>query len=244
VLRALKGVRAFPVVVVLALAWPGVALVAAAQPTTAQQPRSAQQPAPEQPRTQDTSQHFQVEGFRSARWGMTDTQVKAAIHKDFNIPPDKVQTEENASERTTVLSVSVNDLLEGTGKARVSYILGYTTKKLIQANIVWGTTVDPQAKPERIVAAANQLRTLFLSSGYEADTVASNVATADGTITVFQGQDAEKHTTLLRLVSTPAPAPSKQRGKAETAAPTIVLLLSYVLDVRNPDVYRLKKGQF
>lgn len=175
---------------------------------------------------------------------MTDAQVKAAIHKDFNIPADKAQTEENPSERTTVLSVTVNELLEGAGKARISYILGYSTKKLIQVNIVWGTTIDPQTKPERLVGAANQLRTLFLNSGYDRETVASNVATADGSITVFQGQDLDKRMTLLRLVSTPAPAPSKQHGKAEPAGPTVVLFLSYLLDARNPDVYRLKKGLF
>jgi hypothetical protein len=224
----------------LALAcWrPATAVAAPEQPSAAQPPGAAQPPA------QDTTEHVQVEGFRSARWGMTEAQVKAAIHKDFNIPAEKQQTEENPSERTTVLSATVNDLLEGAGKARILYTLGYSTKKLIQVNIIWGTTVDPQAKPDRVVAAANQLRSLFLSAGYDRETIASNVATADGSITVFQGQDADKRMTLLRLVSTPAPAPAKQRGKAESAGPTVVLLLSYSLDARNPDIYRLKKGQF
>ena len=85
---------------------------------------------------------------------------------------------------------------------------------------------------------------LPIYSGYDRETVASNIATADGSITVFQGQDLDKHMTLLRLVSTPAPAPTKQRAKTEPAGTTIVLLLSYLLDARNPDVYRLKKGQF
>jgi len=49
---------------------------------------------------------------------MTDAQVKAAIKKDFNIPPEKVLTEENPSERTTVLAITANDVLEGAGKAR------------------------------------------------------------------------------------------------------------------------------
>ena len=87
-------------------------------------------------------------GVPFGAWGMTEAQVKAAILKDFNIAADKVQTEENSSERTTVLSITVNELLEGAGKARVSYILGYSSKKLIQVNVVWGTSIDPQAKPE------------------------------------------------------------------------------------------------
>jgi hypothetical protein len=213
--------------------------LAAAQPAT---PTKDEQPAAPAPNA-ESSEPFQVDGFRSAHWGMTDAQVKAAIRKDFNVPPEKVQTEENASERTAVLTITAGDLLEGAGKARVSYIFGYTGKKLIQVNIVWGTTIDPQAKPDRIVAAANQLRALFLGYAYQPDTVASNVPTSDGTITVFQGQDAEKHMTLLRLVSTPAPPPPKN-AKGEAPSPTVVLFLSYVLDVRNPDVYRLKKGQF
>ncbi len=221
----------------LAVAQPAPA-AAPEQPAAASKPTAAQQPE------QDSPEPVQVEGFRSARWGMTEAQVKAAIQKDFNIPVDKERAEENPSERTSVLSVTVNDLLEGAGKARISYTLGYTTKKLIQVDIIWGTTIDVQAKPERIVAAANQLRTLFLNSGYDRETVISNLATADGSIIVFRGQDADKHMTLLRLVSTPASTAAKQRGKTESAGPTVVLLLSYLLDPRNPDVYRLKKGQF
>ena len=234
-----RSAGALIVLSVLALGFSGFAtpLAAAEQPAAPEQRGAAPQPS------QETSAPAKVEGFRSAHWGMTEAQVKAAIHKDFNIPADKLQAEENSSERTTVLPVTVSDLLEGTGKARISYILGYSTKKLIEVNIVWGNTIDPQAKPERIVAAANQLRTLFLSSGYDSQTVASNVATADGSITVFQGQDADKHMTLLRLASTPARA-SPKNAKAEAAGPTVVLLLSYMLDPRNPDVYRLKKGQF
>src|SRR5205085_677065 len=188
--------------------------LAAAQPAGSAKDDQAAAPAP----NSESGEAFQVEGFRSARWGMTDAQVKAAIRKDFNIPPEKVQTEENPSERTTVMTVTVGDLLEGAGKARVSYILGDANKKLIQVNIVWGTTIDPQVKAGRIVASANQLRALFLGYPYQADTVASDVPTADGTITVFQGQDAEKHMTLLRLVSTPAP-PSAKNAKGEAPGP-------------------------
>jgi hypothetical protein len=231
-------IRGAGLAIVIALAgWPVASLCAAEPAQSAQPQEQAAEPA----------EQAKVEGFRSARWGMTEAQVKAAVLKDFNIAADKLQTEENTSERTTVLSVTVNELLEGAGKARVSYILGYSSKKLIQVNLVWGTAVDPQAKPERVVAAANQLRALFLSAGYDPATTASNVATGQGTITVFQGQDSEKHTTLLRLVSSPAPAPAKQRGKNdkhESAGPQVALLLSYVQDARNPDVYRLKKGQF
>ena len=116
-----------------------------------------------------------------------------------------------------MLSVTVADVLDGAGKARITYVLGHSTKKLMQVNILWGTAVDPQITAERIVAAANQLRTLFLSSGYEADTIVGNIATGANSITVFQGQDADKHMTLLRLLSSAA-QPAKEQAAKEQAA--------------------------
>src|SRR5262249_41246131 len=153
---------------------------AAPQPATAdhRQPAEAVAPAPEV----EAAEHVKIEGFRSARWGMDAAQIRGAVQKDFGIPAEKVKSEENAAERTTVLNITVNDLLEGHGPARVSYILGYKTKKLIQINVLWGTPVDPQAQAEKIVAASNQMRQLFLDSGYEPETVVTNARMADGTI--------------------------------------------------------------
>ena len=185
----------------------------------------------------------QIEGFRSARWGMDAAQVKDAIQKDFGVPADRVKTDENAAERTTILTTIVSDLLEGAGPARLSYVLGFKTKKLIQVTILWGTPVDPQAKPDKIVVAASQLRQLFLNSGYRPETVITNSRMADGTMLVFEGQDAAKHTTVLRLISTPAPAPAKG-PKTERNAGSFALSLTYTLDSHSPDIFRLKRGQF
>jgi hypothetical protein len=182
-----------------------------------------------------------VEGFRSARWGMNEAEVKAAIATDFGIPPGRVSSAENATERTTVLSTTVANLLDSAGTARLSYILGYKSRKLIQVTILWGTAVDPQVPPEHIVTAANQLRELFLRSGYQPKTIIANSRLADGSILVFEGQDAAGRTTMLRLADTPSPAkaPGGKSGIAE-----IALSLSYVLDRRDPDVFHLRRGQF
>src|SRR5271169_2294047 len=67
--------------------------------------------------------HTQVTGFRGAKWGMSESEVKAVIAADFKISADKVKSEQNPNERTTVLTVTVPDLLDGAGPARVSYIL-------------------------------------------------------------------------------------------------------------------------
>jgi len=238
VLLSISEYRAVALVLALLLQAPAAA---AAQPGAEPGSGPGGQAQLGSPTEGEVSEHAQVEGFRSARWGMTDAQVKEAIRKDFNIPPEKVGSEETLSEKTTVLSVNVPDLMAGAGIARVSYILGYATKKLIQVNIVWGTPVDPQVKQDRIVAAANQLRQLFLEAGYPPDKVTTNTRLPDGTILVFQGQDDQKHTTLLRLAQTPSTA---KKEKAEKDDASIALSLSYMRDSRNPDIYRLKKGQF
>jgi hypothetical protein len=185
-----------------------------------------------------------IEGFRSARWGMTEAEVKAAIRKDFNIAPDKIANEQNLAEKTGVLAVTVPDLIEGAGTARVTYTFGYASKKLIQVNVLWGSSVDPQVPTDKIVAAANQLRQLFLDTGYKPDTIVTNAKMPDGSILVFEGQDADKHATILRLAGTTVTAPPAKGAKETKPVVATALSLSYVLDGRNPDIYRLKKGQF
>jgi hypothetical protein len=197
--------------------------------------------SPEASATVSEAEVVTVRGFRSARWGMDEAEVKAAIQKDFGVSASDVSTTENAVERTTVLTITVRDLLEGAGPARLFYILGYKSKKLIQVTLLWGTAIDPRVRAENIVTAANQLRQLLLDSGYESKTIIANARLADGSVLVFEGQDAAKHTTLLRLASTPSAAsgPQKKGGVA-----SIALSLSYVLDSQHPDIFRLKKGQF
>jgi hypothetical protein len=182
-----------------------------------------------------------VEGFRSAQWGMTEPQVKGALAKDFKIASEKIKSDENLAERTHVLTIVVPELLEGAGAARVSYIFGYTTKKLIQVNLLWGTAIDPQISPEKIRAAADQLRQLLLDSGYEPRSVVTNAKMNDGEVLVFKGEDADKHVTILRLAAAAQPA---RRGSSDKPTTSTALALSYILDAQSPDIYRLKKGQF
>ena len=184
-----------------------------------------------------------VDGFRSAKWGMTEAQVKTAIHTDFNIAEDKLTSTQNLAEKTQVLTITVPELLEGAGTAQVSYILGYTSKKLIEVNALWGTALDPQVAPEKIVAAGDQLRMLFLGSGYDPQTVTTNAKMPDGSILVFSGRDADKHTTLLRL-ATGTVTPADKDGKPGKPATVAALTLSYILDESEPDIFRLKKGSF
>lgn len=213
------------------------ALLAAGPGAVAAQ-KAAGKPAPhaESDRTADEkAASVKVDGFRSANFGMTEAQLRAAIRKDFNLAGEKVAAEENPTEHTTALSVTVNDLLPDAGPARISYIMGFKSKRLFQVNILWGAPMSPEAAPEKLLTAAATLRDYFLAAGYPSDTVVTNVRAGDGSTIVFRGADAQKRTTLLRVIGgTPK----------EGEKPAAGLLLSYIQDPRNPDIFRIGKGQF
>jgi hypothetical protein len=95
------------------------------------------------------SEPASVDGFRSAKFGMTESEIKDSINKDFNISSSAVEKSENALEKTTSLAVTVPKLMEEGGVSRVVYILGYKSKKLIQVNVIWGKPVNPAPQSRR-----------------------------------------------------------------------------------------------
>lgn len=179
-----------------------------------------------------------VQGFRSARFGMTEAQVRAAIEKDFSIKGDDVKSSLNSGEQTQVLSVPVGDLLPGGGRAVVAYVFGYQSKKLIQVGITWSKVTDPEMTPERLFSNANILREHFLASGFRPETVATGGVLAAGLL-MFRGADAEGRATELLLVGTYQQDADKHRILTPTE-----LDLRYVADSKNPDIYKLPAGSF
>jgi hypothetical protein len=191
------------------------------------------------PNVTETQPTAQVDGFRSAKFGMTETEVKAAIAKDFSLKGDAVREQPNATERTTVLLVKVPDLLPGGGIAEVSYVFGYESKKLIQVSVAWSKTTDDKMTPEQLFSNSSVLRAHFLSEGFRPDTIATNMPMNNG-ILIFRGSDAKDHTAMLMLQGTLEQAQNKdQRALTPTA-----LLLFYVADAKTPDIYRLPAGSF
>jgi len=181
----------------------------------------------------------QIEGFRQARFGMSEEQVRQAIRKDFPGAAAKLTVAVHPSEKTTVLSLSVTDLLPHTGNARRSYILGYRSKKLAQINIVW-TSDGTAAGDETVVGMANSLRDYFTSENFKPDSVIVNHQLAANAILVFRGSDEQKRTVLLVLSGVAASARSEDKKEP----PPLTLELSYIEDPAHPDVFKIGKGQF
>ncbi|MBF0563000.1 MAG: hypothetical protein HQL37_13495 [Alphaproteobacteria bacterium] len=183
-----------------------------------------------------------IDGYRSARFGMTEAEVKKAIREDFGADDSTRVT--NDAERTNVLVVSGKTLITGTPPAVVSYIFGASSSKLIQVNIVWGEGGGADAK--QIVPATNALVAYFLDRGsYRKENQVVNQPLPDGTFLAFRGADAWGHMVILHLA--PAPDPNQVKKKVKDKAPELkkaVLRLSYIENPINPDVFHIEKGAF
>jgi|GEM_PF-2483905 len=198
------------------------------------------QPAPARPQAPTgapAAGEFRLGGFRSALFGMTQDQVRQAIRRDFSVPAERIETVENGAERTTILAVTVPDLLPASGPAQIAYVIGYRTRQLVQVTVTFGGAVNPQLAPGTAVDLARMLQGHLVGVGYKQDTVAVNLAQPDGTVVVFRGDDTQGRRTIAALAGVAAPD-----GPRPAGPPT--LQISYIRDPQNPDVFQIRKGDF
>lgn len=200
-----------------------------------------EQGAAEQTPGQPSGPAATIDGFRQALFGMSEEQVRQVIRKDFPASAGKISNAVHPSEKTTVLSATVSDLLPNSGNARISYIFGYRSKKLIQVNVVW-TSEGNAASDETLVGTANSLRDYFAAQNYKPDTVVTNRQLAENTIVVFRANDLQGRMVLLVLSGVAAAA--RDEEKKGPKPPPLTLELSYIEDAAHPDVFRIGKGQF
>ena len=212
--------------------------VLAAAPAAAQARREAAAPAAPAGAAGVMPQTADVSGFRSAKFGMSENDVKNAIAKDFNLKGDAINTNTNPSEQTKILTIKAPDVLPGGGMAEVSYVFGFKSKTLIQVGVAWSKATDDKMTPEQLFSNSTVLRTHFLSAGYKPDTVATNMP-INGGVLMFRGSDVKDRTTMLILQGTFAQGEKDQRILTPNA-----LVLFYVADAKSPDVYRLPAGSF
>lgn len=177
-------------------------------------------------------------GFRSARFGMDEAAVRVAIEADFGEEiAERIVTQDNLAEKTKLISVMVPDLFEGAGIGSVSYVFGYQSKALIQVAVAWSAQTDPALTPERLFSGGNILQGYFASQGYVPATVVSN-AMVDAGIIMFRGADADENTVMLLLHGA-----FTGEGAQKNLTPN-ALLLYYIDDAKDPDVFRIPPGKF
>lgn len=201
-------------------------------------PAVGQQAAPATAAPDDTARQVAVRGFRSARFGMTPDEVRAAMIADFALAEDAILDGMNNVERTRVLSAIVPDVLPEGGAAQVSYVFGYRSGTLIQAGVLWSAATDPAITPEMLTANGEVLRAFFSGAGYPADTVTVDAVLETG-ILLFRGADSEGRTVILLQQGTFAEGVVGQLPLTPSS-----LTLLYALDPENPDILTLNEGDF
>ncbi len=221
-------------VVALAMILPGGLVLSGSAHAIAQDavPPAAETAAPDAPT-------LVVEGFRSARFGMSEDEVRAAIKADFGLEGDAVVPGTNAAERTQLLTVVAPDLLPEGGAAQISYVFGYTSKALIQVGISWSADIDPSVDAAKLYANSDVLVAYFTAAGYQPATIRTGLVLDNG-ILLFRGEDAEGHATILLLQG------EYTGGAAEgqrVLRPTSLALL-YAADSQAPDIFTVPPGQF
>jgi len=178
----------------------------------------------------------QMNGFRSAQFGMGEKNILKAIYRDFKIPKSRIKRQIHAKEKTLSFEISVTDLLPNSGPSRIFYIFGYQSKKLIQVNLVWGRPVTDSPDAKSIVNTANQLRDHFMQKNFPEKGRLVNVPLKDGSILVFRGQDKRGRLTTLLLMNPDVEGSSKNEN--------ISLRLSYIEDPDSPDIFRVGANDF
>ena len=187
----------------------------------------------------------QITGFRSAQFGMSESETLEAIRRDFQLQQSRIANQTNDEDRTSSLVATVDEIFAGSEPAQVAYIHGYKQNKLIQVNVVWGSPVIGEVDPQTLVTTANVLRKYFVSLGFDPDSTVVNTRIDDRVFIVFRGVDEQGRMALLQLISNQVPAADGEEGEeSEPQFRIDSLLLSYIEDIKDPDIFRIEKGDF
>ncbi len=219
-----------------------IALVALALSAALATSAAAQTPAPPTPGAA-APKPYQVEGFRSAKFGMSEAEVRRAIQIDFNVKESAITRETNPTELTTVLVITAQDVLPEVGKVKIAYTLGYSRKRLFQVVVSWGAGVsDTAPNATNVLSGAKLLQSYFLAQPFpEAGRVVNSQMPGDINL-LFQGLDEKGRLVQLQYGLVPWPP---QKSAEDKLSPRIPFgRVVYSEDPQNPDIFRIKQGQF
>lgn len=198
------------------------------------------------PATAQDLAKYEVIGFRDVKFGMTETEVKATVVKSFGLKPTDIVASTNPVEGTTILTVKLASLDPAPGAARVAYILGNKSKKLIQVNVIWGeegATASPDVSA--MMTAGSRLERYFAGFAWKKDAVRAGIPVGENTVVLFAGEDDRKG--AVRLIADGVKY-QMQRDGNQTTSPDPKgppkLIINYIADRDDPDVARIERGKF
>ena len=191
---------------------------------------------------QPVADTHRVVGFRSAHFGMDAAQVRSAIARDFKPLPDSISMLKNPAENTQLLLLRLAELEPGPGPASISYIFGAKSNRLMHINVVWKTDGKPLDEARNKIAAAGmQLTNYFQSLSWKPGASALGLPDGANGVVLFVGSDPNNAGVEVRVSGVATYAAGSVATKPEGAAQ---LVLSYVADIKNPDIAAIKPNAF
>jgi hypothetical protein len=136
-----------------------------------------------------------ITGFRSARFGMSEAEVRAAVARDFKVEAPAIQVLFVAEQHTKVLTLALPQLNPGPCPAVLSYIFDSATGALVHINVSW--LFPGEANPYQRAAiqfAGERLAAYFHDLPSPPATVLAAGATGPQTVTFYAARDKDGHT--------------------------------------------------
>lgn len=190
---------------------------------------------------------YVVDGYRSAKWGMTPAQVRAAIARDFStatIQPEAI----DSTNRTTTIVANLAGLAPGPGPMAITYIFGTASGRLFHVNLDWSYEQPTAADRETLTKAGSAVVADFLSYYWKLMSVARGVALGPNALVLFAASGEAGGGVDVRLQGIGYVLKTHD-GQEVTMPPPpdgtqALLHVSFAQSVGKPDVYTIKPGDF
>ena len=136
-----------------------------------------------------------IPGFRGARFGMSEAEVRAAIAHDFKVQGPAIEILFVAEQHTKVLTLALPQLNPGPCPAAVAYIFDTSTGALTHINVSWLFPGEANAYQRAAIQfAGERLATYFQNLPTPQRTVLPAGATGSQTVTFYSARDRNGHT--------------------------------------------------
>jgi hypothetical protein len=174
----------------------------------------------------------EISGFRSARFGMNEDQVRAAVARDFKDQATLLQPARHPDARYSVLVLPLPSLEPGPGAAGVTYIFAAQEHKLVQVNVLWSTTDKPgDADRARMWTAGMQLTNYFRTLGWRPDAATMGVPLGANGLVLFSGIDPHR---AMVEVSVTGVSLRGAEGKVAPVEGPVKLRVAYLSSIGAP----------
>jgi hypothetical protein len=186
---------------------------------------------------------YEVTGFREARFGMTELEVRQTAKSSFGVDDGDMTQNTIADEGTSKLIVHVRTIDSGLGAGRIEYFFGHRQRRLFRVNVVWGLDTNPNSSG--VIVGAVRLQRYFLGFAWANRSVRTGVPISDRAVVLFSGADGKNGAVSLIV-----------EGIQYRLGPdgTVTLLpeplsrpkltISYTDEFNEPDVRSIGRGEF